>query len=350
MESAIPSHLQCPRTRPVRASEDYTPPYPSWVARIDPSVKQVAIAYLGVQYRGTAAQTTARRAILRLKELAARVGGPPHHDVAYYKDGADVDTLVFIAYWSDPIELERWLALPELMQWWAGEDRVNDGVGWFREIICPGIDRFETLFSTPDSFEGVGVLAKAMSGEIQEHAYWGGMRDRFPISQVDALRTAGSLLAEGLMPGRVRVRGIDNLALIRSGQEWTDTSGREREIYLREVEPVLREGMDFLRDHGPDIGCFTNRYMYHVTEAFEPLEKTFGVSCWQSLEHMERWAESHPTHLQIFGSFMKMVQAMNFDLKLRLYHEVAVVPAHDQNFEYINCHSGTGLLRCAKAG
>jgi len=236
------------------------------------------------------------------------------------------------------------------MQWWAGDDRVNEGVGWFREIICPGIDRVETLFSTADSFEGVGVLAKAMSGEIQEHAYWGGMRDRFPISQVDALRTAGSLLAEGLMPGRVRVRGIDNLALIRSGQEWTDTTGREREIYLREVQPVLREGMDFLRDHGPDIGCFTNRYMYHVTEAFEPLEKTFGVSCWQSLEHMERWAESHPTHLQIFGSFMKMVRAMNFDLKLRLYHEVAVVPAHDQTFEYINCHPGTGLLRCAKAG
>jgi len=167
MESAIPSHLQCPRTRPVRASEDYTPPYPSWVARIDPSVKQVAIAYLGVQYRGTAAQTTARRAILRLKELATRVGGPRHHDVAYDKDGADFDTLVFIAYWSDPIELERWLALPELMQWWADEDRVNEGVGWFREIICPGIDRFETLFSTADSFEGVGVLAKAMSGEIR---------------------------------------------------------------------------------------------------------------------------------------------------------------------------------------
>ena len=47
---------------------------------------------------------------------------------------------------------------------------------------------------------------------------------------------------------------------------------------------------------------------------------------------------------------MKMVQALDLDLKLRLYHEVAVVPAHDQNFEYINCHVGTGLLRCAKAG
>ena len=96
---------------------------------MDPSVKQVAIAYLGVQLPGYRCPDDGTSAILRLKELAAQVGGPPHHDVAYSKDGADFDTLVFIAYWSDPIELERWLALPELMQWWAGEDRVNDGVG-----------------------------------------------------------------------------------------------------------------------------------------------------------------------------------------------------------------------------
>ena len=48
MESAIPAHLRYPRTRPARVSEDYTPPYPSWVARMDPSVKQVVMAYLGV--------------------------------------------------------------------------------------------------------------------------------------------------------------------------------------------------------------------------------------------------------------------------------------------------------------
>ena len=32
-------------------------------------------------------------------------------------------------------------------------------------------------------------------------------------------------------------------------------------MYLDDVEPVLREGMDFLRDDGRSIGCFANRYM-----------------------------------------------------------------------------------------
>jgi aldoxime dehydratase len=42
---------------------------------------------------------------------------------------------------------------------------------------------------------------------------------------------------------------------------------------------------------------------------------------------------------------MKMVQAMNFNLQLRLYHEVVVVKADEQQFDYINCHPQTGLLR-----
>ena len=32
-------------------------------------------------------------------------------------------------------------------------------------------------------------------------------------------------------------------------------------MYLEDVEPVLSEGMDFLRDEGTPIGCYVNRYM-----------------------------------------------------------------------------------------
>ncbi len=42
---------------------------------------------------------------------------------------------------------------------------------------------------------------------------------------------------------------------------------------------------------------------------------------------------------------MRIVQKLNFDLKLRLYHEVSVVDAEDQIFEYINCHEATGLQK-----
>lgn len=30
-------------------------------------------------------------------------------------------------------------------------------------------------------------------------------------------------------------------------------------MYLQDVEPVLREGMEFLRDQGNSIGCYANR-------------------------------------------------------------------------------------------
>ena len=41
------------------------------------------------------------------------------------------------------------------------------------------------------------------------------------------------------------------------------------------------------------------------------------------------------------------MEQLNFQLKLRLYHEVTVAAADEQFFEYINCHDQTGLLRAA---
>jgi aldoxime dehydratase len=46
----------------------------------------------------------------------------------------------------------------------------------------------------------------------------------------------------------------------------------------------------------------------------------------------------------IFGGFMRYVQALNFQLQLRVYHEVSVLKTDEQRYEYINCHPRTGLL------
>ncbi|NVL62774.1 phenylacetaldoxime dehydratase, partial [Pseudomonas syringae pv. actinidiae] len=46
----------------------------------------------------------------------------------------------------------------------------------------------------------------------------------------------------------------------------------------------------------------------------------------------------------IFGGFMQYVQTLNFQVQLRLYHEIAVIPSEAQYFEYLNCHPGSGLL------
>jgi aldoxime dehydratase len=182
-----------------------------------------------------------------------------------------------------------------------------------------------------------------MSCEVQEHAYWGGMRDRIPLSQTDQMAPGGRprLVRDG---ARLRVVGHDNVCLIRSGQDWSDTDDTERKLYLEEVEPVLREGMDFLRDEGLNIGCYANRYMHVLGGDGLSTEKSYGQSWWHSLAALERWAESHPTHVRIFGAAMKYLSTLGPAAKLRLYHEVTVAAADEQFFEYRDCHPKTGML------
>lgn len=338
MESAIPVHLQTARTRHRRVGDDYQPPYPSFVARHKTAIKRVVMAYFGVQYRGEAPAAAGEA----LAQIAARFAGdnrPSHWDRAQYIDQAGFTNVVSVAYWDDVARFDSWFA--PAREAWTG--RETTGFGTFIEVLRPAIDRYETLFSSPDRAEGIAVLAEGMSGEVQEHAYWGGMRDRIPLSQTSEMAPGGTpvLLRDG---PRLQVRPHDNLCLIRSGQDWSDTEASERKMYLDDVEPVLREGMDFLRDQGVAIGCYANRYMRVLGADGTPSEKSYGQSWWRSLAALERWAESHPTHVKIFGAAMKYLSTLGPSAKLRLYHEVTVAAADEQFFEYLNCHKQTGML------
>jgi aldoxime dehydratase len=338
MESAIPSHLVTARSRHRRVGDDYSPPYPSFVARHKPAVTKVVMAYFGLQYRGDPPSAAARM----LVEITARLGGadgPSHWDRAQYVDQAGFSNVVSVAYWDDVGRFDRWFA-PAREAWTGGN---GEGMGRFIEVLRPGVARYETLFSSLGRPEGVAVIAEGMSGEVQEHAYWGGMRDRIPLSQTDEMAPGGkpSLVRDG---SRIRVVAHDNLCLIRSGQDWSDTEASERRMYLEDVEPVLREGMDFLRDEGTPIGCYANRYMRVLGKDGVPVEKSYGQSWWRSLAALERWAESHPTHVRIFGAAMKYLSTLGPSAKLRLYHEVTVAAADEQFFEYQGCHSRTGML------
>jgi aldoxime dehydratase len=338
MESAIPHHLQTARSRHRRVGEDYSPPYPSFVARHKPAISHVAMAYFGLQYRGDPPAAATRL----LAAIAARFSdgdGPSHWDRAHYVDQAGFSNVVSVAYWDDIARFDAWFA--PAREAWTGQSA--DGVGRFIEVLRPSVARYETLFSSPDRAEGVAVIADGMSGEVQEHAYWGGMRDRIPLSQTSEMVPGGkpSLVGDG---ARLRVIAHDNLCLIRSGQDWSDTETSERKMYLEDVEPVLREGMDFLRDQGASIGCYANRYMQVLGKDGAPVEKSYGQSWWRGLSALERWAESHPTHVRIFGAAMKYLSTLGPSAKLRLYHEVTVAAADEQFFEYADCHPRTGML------
>jgi aliphatic aldoxime dehydratase len=111
-------------------------------------------------------------------------------------------------------------------------------------------------------------------------------------------------------------------------------------MYLGDVEPVLREDMDFLRDEGVSIGRYAKRFMRVLGKDGAPNEKSYGQSWWQP----EHWAESHPTHVRIFGTAMKYLSTLGSSANLRLHHEVTVAAADEQLFEYADCHSQTGML------
>ena len=345
MESAIPRHLQCPRTRHKRVPDDYTPPYPSMVARFEPNVERVVMAYFGVQYRAdTAAPEAASHALQRIAGAFEGANAPGHWDRARHVDEAGCANVVSIGYWDDTSRFDAWFS--GFGSAWTGDAFARDGIGTFTEVLRPAVQRFETLFSSALP-EGVAVVAQGLSDVVQEHAYWGGARDRIPLSQTSEMAPAGQprLLTEGLYQ---RVVPHDNLCLIRSGQDWSATEREERRMYLEDVEPVLRAGMTFLRDDGLPIGCFANRYMTVVDREGRDTEKSFGMGWWKSLSALERWAESHPTHVAIFGAAMKYLGALGPAAKLRLYHEVTVAAADEQFFEYFNCHPETGMLRAAR--
>lgn len=344
MESAIPEHLKTARTRHRRVPDDYAPPYPSFVARHKPDVARVVMAYFGLQTRGEPSDA-ATKALAWITSAFGQDSGPTHWDRARYIDEAGFSNVVTVAYWDDHAKFENWF--PAAREGWMGERRKGEGFGTFIEALHPSVEGYETLFSSLGRPEGVAVLADGMSGEVQEHAYWGGMRDRIPNSQTSEMAPSGavSTVRDG---ARVRVIPNDNVCLIRSGQDWGDTEAAERKMYLDDVEPVLREGMDFLRDSGRSIGCFANRYMTVVAADGTPTEKSYGMSWWKSLAALERWAESHPTHVRIFGAAMKYLSTLGPAAKLRLYHEVTVARANEAFFEYRECHPQTGMLNAVQ--
>lgn len=345
MESAIPPSLRCPRSRPQSKPLDWNPPYPAWASNALPDVERLVIGYFGVQWQGDAMFARAMVSAETIWASFALEDGPVFFEKAQGVDAEGYETLVAIAYWNDERRYARWHASPAVSDWWAAPERETEGPGLFREILSPGIAQFEALFSAPGQSEGAANLLGGQSADVvEEHAYWGSMRDRIPLAQTDALEPDGALLQAPAHGARVTVNGHDCVALIRSGQEWARTTGRERDIYLGKVEPVLRAGMDYLSVQGRDIGCYANRYLRMLGERNEPVEKSFGMSVWRSLSALEEWAASHSTHLAIFGTFQQMAFDLDFQLDLRLYHEVCVLRPEEQYYEYISCHVRTGLM------
>ncbi|MGH8235463.1 MAG: phenylacetaldoxime dehydratase family protein, partial [Steroidobacteraceae bacterium] len=281
-----------------------------------------------------------------LEPLADRIEQAWHVDARGFRNDA------LICYFRDPSSYER--ALGQFAQWWDDPARLTEGVGYWRETFSAPASHRETLFSANDRPAGLGAIASSpMLGPIAEHGYWGGARDRMPGSALDEFRAtvrSARALQESL-GRRLRIEPDANLCVIRSGQDLTDCSGPELDLYTSRVYPMLLKGMEFLRDHPAQTGCYSCRFMSELDERGRSTHRTFALAAFASLSHLEQWAESHPTHLAIFNEFLAMAAELGPQLRLRLWHEVFVLPAgRGHSFEYLNCHPATGLIPFMASG
>lgn len=342
LEPAIPSHLQAPRSRPLAAPEGFVPVTPSYSARFSPKVTALPMAFFGVQFSQASPESAS--AIALQQQGFAKPFGPSFWDRAEYVDERGCTNSILVGYWDDRQIYERWCAsLPE--DWWRAGASLDGELGFFRECYTPSIADTETTFSHRHP-EGYATIAPAMSGMTDTHGYWGSARDRIPRAQTDDLAPQGmpkAALTDGndTLRRHIVVTPHDNLCLLRSGQDWTGTDAEERRFYLDSVKPKLDEGMDFIRDEGAKVGCCFNRYMTLLTPAGR-LDKTYSLSAWRSLGELEAWVKTD-SHLAIFAAGTRHYRTFK-DARLRLYHEMSVIRAKDQSFEYFNCHDRTGML------
>ncbi|MCB5186628.1 phenylacetaldoxime dehydratase family protein [Methylobacillus caricis] len=340
LESAIPGHLKIPGLCPMHSRNEKELPYPTYVARFDQSVTQVVICYLGVQAKiddHLDKFTDASHCIEKLLK---------HHPAGYWDHAIFFDrngftNHLYTLYWSDVESYNSWTSSSGIKAWWESEERETDGLGYFKEVIMPRTTHFETHYSTPEP-EALGRLARAMSGEIKEHAYWGSMRDRIPASQTSSLMPNGYPTL--IQDVRQKIVPHENLCVIRSGQNWSDADLEEAKLYIQEMQPSLEKGMEYLHKQGMEIGCFSNRYAKILNNSGNDSRQSFGLSFWRGLDDLEKWASSHVTHLRIFGAAHAYMNKLGAEAKLRTYHEVAIVSAGEQSYEYINCHPATGML------
>jgi aldoxime dehydratase len=339
-----PTELFALSSAPRNLPPDWTPPAPAFAVSFARQTTPVVMAYFGTQLESRAQDRVAPR----MHGFFEGTDAPINFESARFIDRAGCTNLITAAYWTDPDCYQRWKTKSGFESWWSDPARISEGQGHFREILTVPPNRFETLF-TNGMRAGIAKSGGPVVGPVREHNYWGSMRDRIPLSAEDDLCSGygerlprlGSKTTAGR---RLRVEAPENLAIIRSGQDWTNCAGAELAEYDESVRPALIEGMGFLRDHPDETGCCDLRFAQEIDGNGALHKKAFGLGYFLTLGHLEKWAATHPTHLAIFSRFLTMARQHGSNLKLKLWHEVSVLPAAGQVFEYVNCHPETGLL------
>lgn len=325
----------------MRRPEDHQPSYPAFTARFPDAVESVVFVQLGIEGQDPEAVATA---CAELDALISVEYGPRHLDRVRPVAEEGRDTRIALAYWDSAETYRTWWTSDAVRAWWDSRS-PGGALAWWREVATIPTQRFETLHSGEWNDNGVSHFTPIEVTEL--HDYWGGMRDRIRDSHSSELSPESpefqprDLETRGR---RIRFRNPDNLCFIRTAQDWSRCGDAERVTYTDDVAPTLRAGADYIGGNA-ESGCTSARYVQELDETWSiAQDKTCVLAWWVSLAHLEEWTVRHPTHKAIFGAFHQMLERHEFQLDLRLWHEVCVLPAGAAEFEYVNCAPENGMF------
>ena len=329
--------------RPRNMPEGHWPDFTTYFLRYEAGMRTVVRVTIGAA--GPRASEVIERAIALMRGADA----PLTFERGRVMVPADPATQVLFAYWDDLEAHGRWARTPGVEGLFAAAD---DGPPRWCETALLPLTHTEAHFSQQTRETGLGRVPGTSHAFCPIVGYWGSGRDRIPIAADDPLDPgpveSGAIAEDGPV---VTMVGPANLCTIRTSQDWQGAPPDHLEWYEKEVEPVLRAGVEHLHANPGDSGCLSVRYIRETDLAGVDLDRTCVLAEFRSLADLERWAQDHPTHHAIFGAAMKMVRRFEEDLGIRLFHEVSVLPAGQFQARYVDCgDEGTRSVRAALAG
>jgi aldoxime dehydratase len=251
---------------------------------------------------------------------------------------------VFSCHWTDEERFQSWKQAKSYQAFWDAKERVDDGVGCWREEMRVDVECQETVYFR-DFMRGIGACESAKIRKADHAGYYGSMRDRIPNAKVDG---PDAVLPEPIIResfhARLQVHAPEFLTIIHSGQFWKRCQEVQRADYFARLEPALKAGMQYLDEHPVETGCCSIRYMRNCDLEGRNSDESSAIGYFLSLDAMEQWAKSHASHEKIYTIAKQQLKDPNFRRELRTYHEVFVLPFEGHFFEYTNCQPMTGLL------
>lgn len=338
-----PAESLCPARRfPLRKPEGHQPPITRYSAVL-PQREKIVVLFLGLQARDIEAIDHAA-----LRETLSRVDGPaaPQYiDAARFVDPQGYVNQVTALYWLGVQAFHDWQTNAALTEW-RSRIAANSTVGLWWEPVVVDADHAETI-AFREFRRGFAGCPATRLATTDRTGYWGAARDRIPAA-ADKLFEPTTISRkpqlDAAQPQFRKVQPPTNMAVIRSGVSWQNCEGEQLVDYQEHIRPKLDAGMEYLRSHPQETGCFALRQVTCVGSDGEALREGYSLGAFVSLGHLESWAEHHPSHLAIYARAMASRRKYQDRLQLRTYNEIFIVGADNPPFEYVNCHAATGLL------